>query len=142
MSRPALALAQMLRDLHADRSGYARLRELLEAQFQAALRHRAESLIELAEDIVALVGEIEARRQQRGSLLVRLLGPDSKPSIEALLQRLPAATGQTFTVAWQGLEQQVRECKRLNLRNCQLITDQHGLMQRVLGAEEPGYAER
>lgn len=142
MSRPALALAQMLRDLHADRSGYARLRELLEAQFQAALRHRAEPLIELAEDIVALVGEIEARRQQRGSLLVRLLGPDSKPSIEALLQRLPAATGQTFTVAWQGLEQQVRECKRLNLRNCQLVTDQHGLMQRVLGIEEPGYAER
>jgi flagella synthesis protein FlgN len=142
MSKPSEALAQMLRDMHADRSSYARLRELLEAQFQAALRHRAEQLTELAEDIVVLVGQIEVRRQQRGTLLSRLLGPASKPTLEALLQRLPAAAGQTITVAWQGLEQQVRECKSLNLRNCQLITDQHALMQRVLGVEEPGYAER
>lgn len=141
-SPSTVALTQMLRGMHADRSSYAQLRELLEAQFQAALRHRAEALSGLAEDIVALVAQIEQRRQQRSQLLGRLLGPGSTPSLQALLQRLPSATGRTLAQAWQGLEQQVRECKRMNLRNCELITEQHALMQRVLGVEEPGYAER
>ena len=137
----AEVLARLLRDLHADRSAYARLRELLEAQFQAALRHRSEQLAALAADIVALVEQLDQRRAVRSELLLALLGRNSKPSVEALLQRLSGASAQTLAAAWQGLEQQVIECKALNLRNCQLITDQHALMQRVLGVEEATYAE-
>jgi flagella synthesis protein FlgN len=135
------ALARMLRDLQADRSGYMRLRELLDAQFQAALRHQAPALVGLAEEITALVGELEARRASRSELLARLLGRGVAPSLSALLPRLPAQVGQTVTQAWQALEQQVQECKRMNLRNCQLITEQHALMQRALGIEEQGYAQ-
>lgn len=137
----AEVLARLLRDLHADRSAYARLRELLEAQFQAALRHRSEQLAALAADIVTLVEALDQRRAVRSELLLALLGRNSKPSVEALLQRLSGGSAQTLTAAWQGLEQQVIECKALNLRNCQLITDQHALMQRVLGVEEATYAE-
>lgn len=141
MSKVAEVLARLLRDLHADRSAYARLRELLEEQFQAALRHRSEQLGGLAADIVALVEQLDQRRAVRSELLLALLGRNSKPSVEALLQRLSGASAQTLAAAWQGLEQQVIECKALNLRNCQLITDQHALMQRVLGIEEASYAE-
>lgn len=141
-SKAAEALSQMLRDMHADRSGYARLHELLDAQFQAALRHQAQQLVGLAEEISGLVDELETRRATRSHLLKQLLGRETTPSLSGLLQRLPGQVGQTLTVAWQGLEQQVRECKRMNLRNCQLITDQHALMQRALGVEEPSYAER
>ncbi len=141
MSKVAEVLARLLRDLHADRSAYARLRELLEEQFQAALRHRSEQLGALAADIVALVEQLDQRRAVRSELLLALLGRNSKPSVEALLQRLSGASAQTLAAAWQGLEQQVTECKALNLRNCQLITDQHALMQRVLGVEEATYAE-
>lgn len=138
------ALSHLLRDMHADRSGYARLRELLEQQFEAALRHQAERLSALADDIVALVDELNARGLQRGALLRQLLGqrPQTEPSMAALLQRLPSAVGQTLSIAWQSLEQQVRECKDLNQRNCHLITEQHALMQRVMGVEEALYAER
>ncbi|MCX2861695.1 flagellar export chaperone FlgN [Paucibacter sp. PLA-PC-4] len=141
MSKVAEVLARLLRDLHADRSAYARLRELLEEQFQAALRHRSEQLSALAADIVALVEQLDQRRAVRSELLLALLGRNSKPSVEALLQRLSGASAQTLAAAWQGLEQQVTECKALNLRNCQLITDQHALMLRVLGVEEVTYAE-
>lgn len=135
------ALARMLRELQADRSDYARLRELLDAQFQAALRHQAPQLVGLAEEITGLVGELEARRASRSELLTRLLGRGVTPSLSALLPRLPAQVGQAVTQAWQALEQQVQECKRMNLRNCQLITEQHALMQRALGIEEQGYAQ-
>lgn len=141
--KPAQALAQMLRDMHADRAGYARLRDLLEAQFQAALRHAAQPLVGLAGEITGVVAELDGRRAARSQLLVQLLGPaEPAPTLDRLLQRLPGPTGQTLTVAWQGLEQQIRECKQMNLRNCRLITEQHALMQRVLGVEEQGYAER
>ncbi|MBA4341901.1 MAG: flagellar protein FlgN [Methylibium sp.] len=141
--KPAQALAQLLRDMQVDRAGYARLRELLEAQFQAALRHATQALVGLADDITRLVAELEERRATRSRLLAQLLGPaEAEPTLARLLQRLPASAGQTLTVAWQGLEQQIRECKQMNLRNCRLITEQHALMQRVLGVEEQGYAQR
>lgn len=141
--KPVQLLARMLRDMYADCAGYARLRDLLEAQFQAALRHAAQQLLALADEITALVAELDERRAVRAELLAQLLGPgETQPTLALLLQRLPTQTGQALTVLWQGLEQQIRECKQLNLRNCRLITEQHALMQRVLGVEEQGYAER
>lgn len=135
------SLAALLRDLQADRSAYARLRELLEAQFQAALRHQAEPLQRLAEEISALVDGMEARGRQRGQLLRQLLGTQGEPGMNRLLQRLPAKAAQALGDIWTALEQQVRECKALNQRNCQLITEQQALMRRVMGVEEELYAE-
>lgn len=141
--KPAQALALMLRDMQADQAGYARLHELLEAQFQAALRHAAQQIVGLADEITRLVEELEERRATRSRLLVQLLGPAERtPTLARLLQRLPAQTSQLMAQTWRGLEQQIRDCKQLNLRNCRLITEQHALMQRVLGVEEQGYAER
>ncbi|MFT7723735.1 MAG: flagellar export chaperone FlgN [Roseateles sp.] len=135
------ALAALLRGLQADRSAYARLRELLEAQFQAALRHQAEPLRRLADEIVALVDELDAHTRRRGLLLRQLLGPQGEPGIGRLLQRLPAPVEQPLAGLWAALEAQVRDCKALNQRNCQLITDQQALMRRVMGVEEGLYAE-
>ncbi|NCT85672.1 MAG: flagellar protein FlgN [Comamonadaceae bacterium] len=135
------ALAALLRDLQADRSAYAQLRELLEAQFQAALRHQAEALQRLADEIIALVDLVEARGRQRGLLLRQLLGTQGEPRMDRLLQRLPAKAAQALGGLWTALEQQVRDCKALNQRNCQLITEQQALMRRVMGVEEELYAE-
>ncbi|MFT7772929.1 flagellar export chaperone FlgN [Roseateles sp.] len=135
------ALAALLRDLQADRSAYARLRDLLEAQFQAALRHQAEPLQRLADEIVALVDELDAHTRQRALLLRKLLGSQGEPSMSRLLQRLPSTASQALGDIWTALEEQVRECKALNQRNCQLITEQQALMRRVMGVEEGLYAE-
>jgi len=135
------ALTLLLRDLQADRAGYGRLRELLEAQFQAALRHQAEPLQRLADEIVALVDELDAHTRQRGLLLRKLLGSQGEPTMSRLLQRLPTTAAQALGGLWTALEEQVRECKALNQRNCQLITEQQALMRRVMGVEEGLYAE-
>ncbi|MNS92025.1 hypothetical protein D3C72_1261420 [compost metagenome] len=41
---------------------------------------------------------------------------------------------------WAALEQMVLECKRLNARNSDLLTEQYSIMQRVLHGEEDTYA--
>lgn len=135
------ALAALLRDLQADHSAYARLRELLEAQFQAALRHRAAALQEVADEIVALVEQLDAHTRRRGLLLRQLLGSQGEASMSRLLLRLPPATAQALGGLWAALQEQVNECKALNQRNCQLITEQQALMRRVMGVEEELYAE-
>jgi len=140
---PTLALAQILREMQADHAGYARLRELLEAQFHAALRHGTQQLLDLAEEITHLVMELEGRRATRGQLLGQLLSSSEEaPTLAQLCKRLPAQAGKALGQTWQTLEQQILECKQLNLRNCRLITEQHALMQRVLGVEGQVYAER
>jgi len=138
---PHEALLNLLRGLQADRAGYAGLRGLLEAQFQGALRHDAAALLSLAEQIGAQVAELEQRRVERGELLLRLLGRAQPPSLAALLQRLPAGPGERLAGVWTELEQQIRDCKALNQRNCTLIIEQHGLMQRLLGQEGELYAQ-
>lgn len=140
-SKSTEALAALLRDLQADRSAYEGLRELLEAQFQAALRHQAGALQRLADEIVAVVDGMDARAGQRSRLLRQLLGSQGEASMGRLLQRLPIKASQALGEIWSALEQQVRDCKTLNQRNCQLITEQQALMRRVMGVEEDLYAE-
>jgi flagella synthesis protein FlgN len=137
------ALSLLLRDLQADRAGYGRLRGLLDEQFQAALAHRSERLASLADEIVSLVDELNGRGLKRGALLQQLAArPGEAPSMGALLRRLPEPLARSLGQAWQALELLVQDCKAVNQRNCHLITEQHALMQRVLGVEEVLYAER
>jgi flagella synthesis protein FlgN len=137
----AEALVQLLGGMHADRRSYTLLRGLLEEQFQAALRQRADALLDLAERIGALVDGLNAQRLQRRGLVARLLGRNDGLSMQAVLQGLPKASAGVLGQAWAALEQQVRECKALNARNCELIVEQQALMQRLLGVERDTYAE-
>jgi flagella synthesis protein FlgN len=127
--------------MHEDQAGYGRLRALLEEQFQAALRQRAELLLELAPRIEALVDTLDRHREARREQLRLLLGARGTISLSGLLARLPQPTAQLLGRAWERLEAQVRDCKALNARNCELIVEQHALMQRLLGAERDTYAE-
>jgi flagella synthesis protein FlgN len=134
-------LGALLHGLQADREAYGRLRALQETQFEAALRHQPDALQRLADDILALVDELEARARQRSQLLSQLLGTQGEPTMSRLLQRLPVKAAQGLGGLWTALEQQVQDCKALNHRNCQLITDQQALMRRVMGIQEDLYAE-
>lgn len=140
--KASTAVATLLGEMQADQAGYARLRALLDAQFEAALRHSAAQLTALAHEIVTQVEELDTRRSRRGALLQHLAAPGEAPGMQALLQRLPAPLSQRLTVSWQALEQQVRECKQINQRNCHLITEQQALMQRLLGQDAPCYGEQ
>ena len=132
------AVRRVLHGIAEDRQGYPALLALLEEQFQATLRHRSAQLTLLADQVIAAVEELDARRRQRVSLVAALLGPKGDmPQLFALLQEEARAAA---LADWAALEQMVLECKRLNARNSELMTEQYSIMQRVLRGEEDTYA--
>ncbi|WP_343629960.1 flagellar protein FlgN [Roseateles sp.] len=135
-------LRQLSIGLTADLHGYAALRELLERQFYAALSHDAEAINALSAAILAQAAELDAQRARRRELLVALLGRAARPDLRTLIAKLPAATGEPLLALRRALDQALSECKALNLRNAQLITEQQALMQQLLGREEHVYEQR
>ena len=132
------AVRRVLQGMTDDSVGYAALQTLLEQQFQATLQHQSTRLTALADQVIAAVEPLDARRRQRVSLVTALLGPQGDmPKLFALLQEDARATAERD---WVALEQMVLECKRLNARNSDLLTEQYSIMQRVLHGEEDTYA--
>jgi flagella synthesis protein FlgN len=137
---PRAALERLLRDVQSDLADYAELHELLDGQFAVALRHDAPAMESLAARIVAVVDQLDARRQFRVGLLTRLSG-GAAPSVAALVAQWPGARRAAVQALWDRLEQAVQDCKARNLRNARLMTEQNALLARVLhGPEEPLYA--
>lgn len=134
------ALARVQDGVADDLAACHGLLELLEHQFDAALRHRSARLGELAEALEPVLGAMEQRRVQRVALVRGLLGPDA--GMAQLIAALPAAAGDALAAGWQQLEQLVVECKHKNNRNSALLADQFSIMQRVLHGEDQIYAPR
>ena len=132
------AVRRVLQGMTDDSVGYAALQTLLEEQFQATLQHQSTRLTALADQVIAAVEPLDARRRQRVSLVTALLGPQGDmPQLFALLQEDARSKAEAD---WVALEQMVLECKRLNARNSDLLTEQYSIMQRVLHGEEDTYA--
>lgn len=128
------ALGRLIKGVHADLGDYRTLRELLDVQFEAALKHRAAMISDIAERITELTAQLEKRRLERVALAKVLIGKQPNVTISAVAARLPASTRTTFDEWWQSLEKLVQECKRLNQRNCDLLMNQHEILRRVLQA--------
>ena len=132
------AVRRVLQGMTDDSVGYAALQTLLEEQFQATLQHQSTRLTALADQVIAAVEPLDARRRQRVSLVTALLGPQGDmPQLFALLQEDARSKAEAD---WAALEQMVLECKRLNARNSDLLTEQYSIMRRVLHGEEDTYA--
>lgn len=134
------AVARLAAGIEADLAASSTLLELLERQFDAALRHRTAHLGELAEQLMPALAAMEQRRVQRVSLVRALLGPEG--DMAKLIASLAAPARAALAADWHTLEQMVLECKRLNARNSALLTEQFSIMQRVLHGEEQIYAPR
>lgn len=134
------AVARLLDGIQADLQACTAIRDLLERQFQAALRHRAAELGLLAEQLMPQLDDMELRRQQRVQLVRALYGADA--GMDKLLNSLPPAQRARAGADWAQLEQLVRDCKQATTRNGSLMADQYTVMQRVLHGEEQLYAPR
>lgn len=134
------AVAHLLDGVRHDMQACTTIRDLLERQFQAALRHRAAELGALAEELMPQLDAMEQRRQQRVQLVRALHGADA--TMDDLLNGLPAVQRSRAAADWEQLEQQVRDCKQATARNGNLMADQYTVMQRVLHGEEQLYAPR
>jgi flagella synthesis protein FlgN len=135
-------MQRLLVGLRDDMTDYRRLRELLDAQFAAALNHRADDTRDAVAQILELTRLLNARGQERVRLAGRILGEGGagRLSLQAVSARLPAAMRPTFDLCCARLEDLVRECKRLNRRNCHLMTAQHDNMRRAQNPEACIYA--
>jgi flagella synthesis protein FlgN len=134
------AVARLLDGIRHDLQACSVIHDLLERQFQAALRHRAAELGALAEELMPQLDAMEQRRQQRVQLVRALHGAEA--TMIELLNALPAAQRSRAAADWERLEQLVRDCKQATARNGQLMADQYSVMQRVLHGEEQLYAPR
>lgn len=134
------AMAKLAAGIEADLAASNTLLELLERQFDAALRHQSAQLAELAGLLMPALEAMEQRRVQRVSLVRALLGPDG--DMAKLIASVAAPVRARLAADWHALEQMVLECKRLNARNSALLTEQYSIMQRVLHGEEGIYAPR
>jgi flagella synthesis protein FlgN len=134
------AVARLLDGIQADILACGAIRDLLERQFEAALRHHAAELGELAEALMPQLDAMEQRRQQRVQLVRALHGADA--TMDNLLSALPAAQRTRAGADWEQLEQMVRDCKQATARNGSLMADQYTVMQRVLHGEDQLYAPR
>lgn len=134
------AVARLLEGIQEDLRACAVIHDLLERQFQAALRHRAAELGELAGELMPQLDAMEGRRQQRVQLVRALHG--AAAGMDDLLKALPAAQRDRAASDWERLEQLVRDCKQATARNGSLMADQYTVMQRVLHGEDELYAPR
>lgn len=133
-------LLRLAYGVNADLNDYAVLKKRLEAQFTAALHHRSAELATLGEAITGLAEVIEARRRERVELVAALLDGRPGGSVNDVLALFPEATRRMCLGWWQELESLVRDCKAQNARVCQLVTEQHQIMTRVLDGESDVYA--
>jgi flagella synthesis protein FlgN len=137
------SLQKILAGVRGDLADYRRLRELLEAQFVAALRHRADEIHDVVARILELTAVLDGRRRERVELVGALLAggtATSGMSLRAVSARLPITLRANFDACCARLEELVRECKRLNRRNCHLLTAQADSMRQVQNPEAYTYA--
>jgi flagellar biosynthesis protein FlgN len=134
------AVARLLDGIEADLGACGSIRDLLERQFQAAMRHRGAELAALAEELTPQLESMEQRRQQRVQLVRALLGADA--TMDKLFAKLDDGRGDAARAAWRQLEQLVRDCKDATARNGHLMAEQYSVMQRLLHGEDETYAPR
>lgn len=132
------AMRQLLAGIAEDVLAYQALHDLLQQQFQAALRHKASELGPVAEAISTLVDAMQARRALRVALVQRLTGPQG--TMAQAFALLKNAARERMEADWSTLEQAVIACKALSKRNGDLLVEQYSIMQRVLHGEEHIYA--
>ena len=134
------AVARLLDGVQADLGACGTIRDLLERQFQAALRHRGVELATLAGQLTPELDAMEQRRQQRVQLVRALLGPQA--TMDELFGSLPAPQRTRGQTDWDKLEALVRDCKQATTRNGNLMAEQFTIMQRLLHGEDDTYAPR
>jgi flagella synthesis protein FlgN len=134
------AVSRLLDGIQADLDACSAIRELLERQFQAALRHRGAELTALAEELTPQLDAMEARRLQRVQLVRALFG--AQATMADLFASLAPPQRSASAAAWEQLEQLVRDCKQATTRNGNLMAEQYSTMQRLMHGEDQIYAPR
>jgi flagella synthesis protein FlgN len=130
-------MQQLLQGIADDMAGYRDLLDLLDQQFDAAIRHQQERLGTIAAAVGTLVDTLETRRARRVELAARLTGP--QPTMAQVFALLRADARTRVEADWKALETMVLAAKAAGKRNGDLLAEQFTIMQRVLHGEDQTY---
>ena len=134
------AVAALIEGVGHDLGAAGAIHALLERQFQAALRHQGAELGALAEELTPALDAMEARRQQRVTLVRALQGPEG--TMAGFIAAQPEPGRARLAASWGELERLVVQCKSATTRNGNLLAEQFSTMQRVLHNADGTYAPR
>lgn len=134
------AVTRLLDGIRSDLAACGAIRDLLERQFTAALRHQRTELATLGDALMPQLDAMEARRLQRVQLVRALFG--AQATMDNLFGSLAAPQRVRTQSEWEQLVQLVADCKEATLRNGTLMAEQYSTMQRVLHGEDQTYAPR
>jgi flagella synthesis protein FlgN len=132
--------ASLVDGVREDLAACAAIHQLLERQFDAAVRHQSAQLADLAQQLAPLLDAMETRRQQRLALVRALLGQHA--SMADFIAGLDEPARARAAAEWRELEALAVACKGATTRNSTLLAEQFSVMQRVLHGEEQIYAPR
>jgi flagella synthesis protein FlgN len=134
------AVAALIEGVEHDLGAASAIHALLERQFQAALRHQGAELGALAEELTPALDAMDARRQQRVTLVRALQGPEG--TMAGFIAAQPEPGRARLAASWGELERLVVLCKSATTRNGNLLAEQFSTMQRVLHNADGTYAPR
>lgn len=117
------------------------MQQLLVAQQQSLAQTDTERLTELNQQLNDNMSELAKNGRQRFALLEKLGLPADKNGMMTLFERLPSTAAQRISEQWQKLEVRLKQCKKLNDRNGQLLSAQQEMLLRVTGQTNYDYGD-
>lgn len=136
MSRSEKLLGVIGDDIRQDCEDYARLRDLMQAQYQN-LRQRDGASIESANQAIdALVEAARVRAQRRSKILAAFRLSADAAGMQRLIESRPEPVRNQLAQAWSQAGVLAGECKQLNERNGALLAMQQDILKQLLGGED------
>lgn len=127
------AVKQVIQTLQHDYQLLQRLSPLLQKQYVLLSLRKTQELEPLNQEASELLGQIKRHHALRQQAMHQLHLPLSEQGFETLLSKLPNAIREASQNLLDKVQQHTQLCQQLNLKNGELLAQQRGLIQRLLG---------
>lgn len=132
-------LKVLISDINSDLQGYNALKLLLLEQQKMILQHKSSNLVLLNELLSKKIIELESRSQKRWQI-VQIFGLSMQPnSINIIINILPSKIRIKVKSMWGELENLVKDSKKINDTNGNLLSMQKESISCLLNGEQFDY---
>lgn len=132
-------LKVLISDINSDLQGYNALKLLLLEQQKMILQHKSSNLVLLNELLSKKIIELESRSQKRWQI-VQIFGLSMQPnSINIIINILPSKIRIKVKSMWGELENLVKDSKKINDTNGNLLSMQKESISSLLNGEQFDY---
>ncbi|MFC4653855.1 flagellar export chaperone FlgN [Rheinheimera marina] len=127
------ALKQIIQSLQQDQQLLQQLSPLLQKQYVLLSLRKSAELDLLNQQATDLLAQVQRNHQLRKLAMADLQLPLTEQGFAQLLQKLPAGIRNASEDLLQKVQRHTELCQQLNQKNGELLAQQRGLLQRLLG---------